>query len=94
MLYELTIITPEETTEMGIEQLERAIRRYATEISKKADDGVRRLAYHIMGHDRGRFLFYEINLEQGKPQELCSRLNINDKVLRYLLVKADTGVKR
>ena len=94
MLYELTIITPEETTEMGIEQLERVIRQYATEISKKEDDGIKRLAYSIMGHDRGHFLYYEIDLTQGKPQELSSRLNINDTVLRYLLVKADTRVKR
>ena len=94
MLYELTIITPEATTEVDIEQLERVIRRYATEIGKKEDDGIKRLAYSIQGQDRGHYLYYEINLLQGKPQELSSVLNINDTVLRYLLVRADTRVKR
>lgn len=94
MLYELTIITPEVATEVDIEQLERVIRRYATEIGKKEDDGVKRLAYSIQGHTRGHYLYYELNLTQGKPQELSSVLNINDTVLRYLLVRADTRVKR
>lgn len=94
MLYELTIITPEMATELDIEQLERVIRQYATEIGKREDDGVKRLAYPILGQDRGHYLYYEINLTQGKPQELSSRLNINDTVLRHLLIKADTRVKR
>lgn len=94
MLYELTIIAPESATEVDIEQLERVIRRYATEIGKKEDDGVKRLPYPIQGHARGHYLYYEIYLTQGKPQSLSSELNINDTALRYLLVKADTRVKR
>lgn len=94
MLYELSIIIPEGATEVDIEQLERVIRRYATEIGKEEDYGVKRLAYPIHGNIRGNLLYYEINLPQGGQQELSSRLNINDTVLRYLLVKADTGVKR
>ena len=94
MLYELTIITPDVATDVDIEQLERVIRRYATEIGKKEDDGVKRLAYPIHGHDRGHYLYYELNLTQGRPQELSSALNINDTVLRHLLVRADTRVMR
>lgn len=94
MLYELTVIVPEVATELDIEQLERVIRRHSTEIGKKEDDGVKRLAYPIQNKDRGHFLYYEINLLQGEPQRLSSELNINDTVMRYLLVRADTRVKR
>lgn len=94
MLHELTVIVPEMATKLDIEELERLILTYATEIGKKEDDGVKRLAYSIQGKDKGHYLYYEINLPYGKPQELSSKLNINDTVMRYLLVRADTRVKR
>ena len=91
MIYELTILTPETASELDIEQVERVIRRYG-EIGKREDEGIKRLAYPIREQDKARYLYYEINMPQGKPQELSSVLNINDMVLRYLLVKADTRV--
>lgn len=93
MMFELTIIAPESATGVDIEQLERVIRRYA-EIDKREDEGVKMLAYPINGKDRGRYLYYELTMRQGETQELSSRLNINDTVLRYLLVKADTRFNR
>lgn len=91
MIYELTVLTPETASELDIEQVERVIRRYG-EIGKREDEGIKRLAYPINGHDKARYLYYEINMPQGKPQELSSVLNTNDMVLRYLLVMADTRV--
>ena len=94
MLYELTIITPDTSSELDIEQLTKLIKKYATEINNFEDDGIKRLAYSIQGTDKGHYIYYEVNLPNGKPQELSSVLNINDTVLRYLLVKADTRVRR
>ena len=90
MKYELTIITPEETTELGIEQITRSVRRFSDSIITIENDGVKRLAYPIHGNERGRYLFYVLELNQGQPQALYERLNINDNVLRFLLVKSDT----
>lgn len=92
MIYELTVLTPETATEVDIEQVERVIRRYATEIGKREDEGIKRLAYPINGQDKARYLYYEINMPQGKPQRLSSELNTDNTVLRYLLVRADTRV--
>lgn len=91
MIYELTVLTPETASELDIEQVERVIRRYG-EIGKREDEGIKRLAYPIHGQDKARYLYYEINMIQNEPQRLSSELNINDTVLRYLLVKADTRV--
>lgn len=91
MIYELTVLTLGTASELDIEQVERAIRRYG-EIDKRADEGIKRLAYPINGKEKAHYFYYEINMPQGKPQELSSVLNINDTVLRCLLVRADTRV--
>lgn len=90
MIYELTVITPETATEVDIEKITRVIKRYSMSIEKFEDDGVKRLAYPINGHDRGRYLFWQLDMTTGEPTKLSAELNINDSVLRYLLVKADT----
>lgn len=90
MIYELTIIAPEVATEVDIEKLTKVIKRCSMSIEKFEDDGVKRLAYSINGHNRGHFLFWELDMATGEPQKLSSELNIKDEVLRYLLVKADT----
>lgn len=89
MLYELTIIAPESATDTNIDQTERMIRRYA-KIVKREDEGVKRLAYPIHGNDRGRFLFYFLEIDRETPTRISDILNIDDNVLRYLLVRADT----
>lgn len=89
MLFELTIIAPESATEVDIEALTKVIKRYSMSIEMFEDDGVKRIPYPINGHDRGHYLFWELDMATGEPQKLSSELNINDGVLRYLLVKSD-----
>lgn len=93
MLYELTIIAPESISDEGIHEIKRTIRKHTTSVEKFEDDGVKRLAYTIKGHDRGRYLFWYIGLPYEEPAKLSSELNLNDHVLRYLLVKADVRGK-
>ena len=90
MIYELTIIAPESATKVDIEHLTKIIKRHSMSIEKFEDDGVKRLAYPINGHDRGRYLFWQLDMPTGEPQKLSAELNITDEVLRHLLVKADT----
>lgn len=90
MIHELTIIAPESATGVDIEHLTKIIKRHSMWIEDFEDEGVKRLAYSIRGHDRGRYLFWELDMATGEPQELSRELNITDEALRYLLVRTDT----
>lgn len=89
MKHELTIIAPEDLTVLDKIELEKVIKKYAR-LTKRLVDGRKRLAYSIQGREWGLYLFYELDIDRDKVSELSSRLNINDNVLRYLLVRADT----
>lgn len=89
MKHELTIIAPEELTVLDKIELEKVIKRYAR-LTKRVVDGRKRLAYPIQGRECGLYLFYELDIDRDKVSELSCELNINDKVVRYLLVRADT----
>lgn len=92
MIYELTMIVPENTTTQDINALTNMIGRYGR-IRKTEDDGVKRLPYPISKYGRenayGRYLFME--LEMDKVTNLCEMLGTNSMVLRYLVVKSDTN---
>lgn len=90
MKHELTIIMPENATLMSIEAVTRVIKRYADIITFE-DDGTKRLAYPIQDNDMGRFMFWILDIDRDKVVKLSQALNINDHVLRYLLVRADSN---
>ena len=85
---ELTIIAPEELTVVQKVELEKLIKEYAR-IRKRKVDGVKRIAYPIQGRDRGLYLYYELSMEPSAVPTLSSKLNINDNIMRYLLVRQD-----
>lgn len=89
MKHELTIIAPEDLTVLDKIELEKVIKKYAR-LTKRLVDGRKRLAYPIQGREWGLYLFYELDIDRDKVSELSCELNINDKVVRYLLVRADT----
>lgn len=89
MEYELTIVAPEDLTVVDKIDIEKKMKDYGR-IRKRLVDGVKRLAYAIDGKELGLFLYYDLELEQGQPQKLSSVLNIDDRVMRYLLIKKDT----
>ena len=86
--YELTIITEAELIVVKQLELEEIIRRHAN-IMHKTIDGVKRLAYPIRGRERGLFMFYELELNRDEATRLGGELNINDNVMRFLLVRKD-----
>ena len=89
MKHELTIIAPEDLTVLDKIELEKVIKKYAR-LTKRLVDGRKRLAYPIQGREWGLYLFYELDIDRDKVSKLSGELNINDKVVRYLLVQADT----
>ena len=87
--YELTLLFDEILENDIIEAVEKKIANYAT-ITKNEDDGIKRLAYPIRGHERARYKFYELDIEGGNWEELSRELNYNtDEVMRFLLVRVD-----
>lgn len=84
--YELTILVDEIATQEVIDELTEKIKGYG-KITDIEDEGVKRLAYPIRNHEKARYLFYTLELEDGVPAKLSSHLNIDDNVVRYLLVR-------
>lgn len=87
--YELTIIVDETATQEVIDELTKKIGEFG-KVTKVEDWGTKRLAYPIQRvrlHEMGHFMFYQLELENGVPQELSRNLNIDDNVVRYLLVR-------
>lgn len=84
--YELTILVDEIAPQEVIDGLTEKIKGYG-KITSFEDDGVKRLAYPIRNHEKARYLFYTLELENDMPAKLSSNLNIDDDVVRYLLVR-------
>ena len=84
--YELTILVDEVATQEVIDGLTEKVKGYG-KITSIEDDGVKRLAYPIRNHEKAHFLFYTVELENDVPAKLSSNLNIDDNIMRYLLVR-------
>lgn len=84
--YELTILVDEIAPQEVIDGLTEKIKGYG-KIKTIEDDGVKLLAYPIRNHEKARYLFYTLELENDVPAKLSRRLNIDDDVVRYLLVR-------
>lgn len=85
--YELTILVDEIAPQEVIDGLTEKIKGYG-KITGFEDDGVKRLAYTIRNHEKAHYLFYTVELENDMPADLSRNLNIDDDVMRYLLVRA------
>lgn len=87
--YELTILVDEIAPQEVIDGLTKKVKGYGKIIGFE-DDGVKRLAYPIQKvrlHEKARYLFYTVELENDVPAKLSSNLNIDDNIVRYLLVR-------
>lgn len=84
--YELTILVDEIAPQEVIDGLTEKIKKYG-KITSIEDDGVKRLAYPIRNHEKARYLFYTVELENDMPTKISSDLNIDDNIMRYLLVR-------
>lgn len=87
--YELTIIVDELATQEMIDELTEKIGEFG-KVTKVEDWGTKRLAYPIQRvrlHERGHYMFYQLELEDGVPQEINKYLSYNDNAVRYLLVR-------
>lgn len=84
--YELTILVDEIAPQEVIDGLTEKVKGYG-KITSIEDEGVKRLAYPILNHDKARYLFYTLDMENGAQTELAGNLNIDYNIMRYLLVR-------
>lgn len=85
--YELTILVGEDAPQEVIDELTEKIKKYGKHTKLDEDGGVKRLPYPIRGHERAHYLYYSLELDGDNPAKMSSDFNIDDNIMRYLLVR-------
>ena len=83
-MYELTLLLPEEAETKNIKDLVISLKG---KIEKEDSWGKKTLVYPIKKHTSLYFFHWLIDIKQNKIIELKKKLNFNEKLIRYLLLK-------
>lgn len=83
MKYELTFLTKEEGELKNVKEL---IGSYKGEITKEERWGEKTLAYSIRKNHRAFFYNFQFEIDKKNVLELKNKLNLDEKILRYLLL--------
>lgn len=89
--YGLTILVREDAPQELIDGLTKKVKRWSKGM-KFEDWGVKRLAYPIRNQEKGHYLFYTLGLTEDKPVKISNDFNLNDDVMRYLLVRVNNKI--
>jgi small subunit ribosomal protein S6 len=91
--YELTIILSEaKNKEVATKKVEALLGKTGGKITKTDFWGKKELAYKIKGKGSGVYTYFELEMAPGEAVELEKRLRIEEGLLRFLLVTANTKV--
>ena len=82
--YELTLLLPEEAEVKNIKELITILKG---KIEKEDTWGKRNLAYPIKKAASAFYFHWLIDIDHGNVNELKKKLNFNEKLIRYLLLK-------
>lgn len=94
--YELTVLLQpklEADIEKSLKKLRELIKTNGGEVGKEDNWGKRRLAYTIKREDFAVYVCFELKLPSAALAKISQTLNIDDSVLRYLLVSVDDKIK-
>lgn len=86
--YELTMLFKTElepVLEQTLKKIRKTIEKYDGKILKEENDGKKRLAYSINGEEYAIYYYMELNLVNAL--DISRELNVNEDILRYLLVR-------
>lgn len=86
--YELTFITDKEDPAV-LKETEELITGSAGRVNDKKDWGKRDFSYLIKGKNSGYYFIWQIELDGARVKDFKTRLNLNSKIMRYLLLKKD-----
>jgi len=98
-LYDLVFIirpaTPEEEIKKVLASLESACAEKGAKIEKTEHWGTRKLAYKVMKHREGIYVYQQVRTTHGElVHELERRLGVQDAVIKYQTVRLDEDLKR
>lgn len=72
-----------------LEKTKKMISSLKGKVGKVDDWGELDLAYSIAGNDTGIFLLFNLELEAEAAKEIDSKLNLEEGIVRYLLVRKE-----
>lgn len=91
--YELTILIEGKATpakkKSVLEKIDKLLKVLEGKVTTKEDWGKKELAYRIKKNDTGNYLFFELELNPLHARSLHEKLNNDEAVLRYLLIRKD-----
>ncbi len=91
--YELTIVINGEASaakKKGVQaSVEKLVKTGKGKVVKKDDWGKKDLAYQINKSDTGIFIYYDLELDGQQASILPRELNLNEDIIRYLLVRGE-----
>ncbi len=98
-LYDLIFIvrpaTPEDEIKKVLTTIEHACAEKGAKIEKTEYWGTRKLAYKVMKHREGIYVYQQVRTNHGElVHELERRLGVLDAVIKYQTVRLDEDMKR
>lgn len=88
--HELTILLRTDSNEAHeIAKVNEKINQFGGMVLKVENEGKKRLAYRVQDEDYAIYCYLDIAIPRDAPVKLSSWLNVDDGVLRYLLVRKD-----
>ncbi len=98
-LYDLIFIvrpaTPEEEIKKVLTMIEHACAERGGKIEKTENWGTRKLAYKVMKHREGIYVYQQVRTNHAElVHELERRLGVQDAVIKYQTVRLDEDLKR
>ena len=91
--YELTIVIDGEAStakKKGVQaSVEKLVKTGKGKVVKTDDWGKKDLAYQINKSSTGIFIYYDLELDGQQARILPRELNLNEDVIRYLLVRGE-----
>ena len=90
--YELTVLVPTELDPNTVhDKIKGIVERAGGVVNHYEHDGSKRLAYPINNQEFAQYTYYDLYLpENNCATKISTTLNIEDSVLRYLMVRKDT----
>ena len=90
--YELSILFHpdlEMNQDPAIDKIKKLIKSAGGNIKNEEREGKKRLAYPINGHTFALYYYADVELPSDAPDKISTSMNINDEIIRYLLVRTD-----
>ena len=90
--YELSVLFHpdlEMNQDPAIDKVKKLIKSAGGNIKNEENEGKKRLAYPINGHTFALYYYADVELPSDAPDKISTSMNINDEIIRYLLVRTD-----